>query len=276
MPIRNRTLRIALILAVVLALSPLAVLAFPRARAAVRFVPGFHPLAGDARVYSEAGGEGFAARVAAALPGAVAAVETGQSRPFRAPFRVYVPASHLSFTRHLGLPPDSTVAGIAFAWDVWVSPAASGAGGRDTPAQALAHELSHLHLGQQLGWWRRVGQVPGWFSEGLADRVARRADDPASRAMALAAFAAGRAIVPDATGHRPLPRGPLDYGVPGRMLHAQARMFIDYLEDRDPRAFAGLVGAVVGGARFDEAFTAAFGENLDRAWREFLESVERP
>ena len=94
----------------------------PRARTTLRLVRGFSKLDVDTRIRFEPGAEDMATAIAAALPEAIARVEECQSRPFNTSFRVYVCASHQSFTTYIGEPLNSPVRGIAFLRDIWISP----------------------------------------------------------------------------------------------------------------------------------------------------------
>ena len=274
MPFLRRKTRVILIVVGLFALSPLIVLAHPRARAVLRLTPSFLPLKQDSRVFYEPGAETYAERIAEALPGAIARVQECHSRPFVSDFRVYICASHKSFTRHIGHPASSPVRGTAFLWDIWVSPKAFVFWGEDTHRQTLAHELSHLHLGQHLGWWRRTKNVPAWFGEGLADWVADMFGDGPSREKALEGFFTGYHLVPDASGRLPFPKRPWDYGLTGPMLHMQSRMFVDYLRARDEESFKEFVAAVVLGVPFDVAFREHFGDSLGGVWHDFLDALK--
>jgi hypothetical protein len=224
-------------------------------------------------VFYEAGAEVHAKRVAQVLPQAITRVEECHTAPFESRFRVYVCASHDSFTRRIGHPATIPVRGIAFHWDVWISPKSFAFYGRDTHQETLTHELSHLHLGQHLGWWRRAA-LPTWFSEGLADWVADTGTEIVSREEALQGLRTGHHLVPDAPRRLPIPRTPQDYGVTWPMLHSQSRLFIEYLHSGDGESFREFVAAVVRGSGFAVAFTDHFDRSLDEAWREFLKSVQ--
>ncbi|MBI4729577.1 MAG: hypothetical protein HY775_08790 [Acidobacteria bacterium] len=271
---RRKTTWAILIGAGILGAAALLLLAQPRARAALRLVRGFSPLDVERRVWLEHGAEDMAGAIAAALPEVVARVEECQGGPFERSFRVYVCASHESFARHVGEPVSSPVRGIAFLWDVWVSPKAFSFHGRDTHREALTHELSHLHLGQKVGWWHRTKEIPSWFQEGLADWVAGTGDEQVSWREAREAILAGRSLELDESGRLPFPKRPETYGMAWPMFHMQARMFVEYLRSRDAHAFEGFVMAVVGGARFRSAFEDAFGEDLSAVWGDFVQSLE--
>lgn len=270
---RRKTTRLLILAAVVLVAATLLILGQARARTALRLVGGFTALEDDGRVFREAGAGHLARAIADALPAAVAQVEGSQAGPFEESFRVYVCASHESFTRHIGQPVSSPVRGIAFPWDIWVSPQAFSFHGKDTHRETLTHELSHLHLGQKLGWWHRTKEVPSWFQEGLADWVADTGDEQVSRREAREAILNGHSIVPEGSGHLPFPKRPHDHGLTWPMFHMQSRMFVEYLRSRDLDGFTGFVAAVVGGARFETALDKSFGAGLSDLWEDFVESL---
>lgn len=248
-------------------------LSVPRVRTALRIAPGFAPCGDDPRVYCETGSEDLARRFAAALPDAAATVEGKLGLPFESEYRLYVCASHESFARRIGQPVDTPVRGIAFSRDVWVSPRAFDFAGRDTHRETLVHELTHLHLGQHLGWWNRTRFVPGWFQEGLSDWVAETGTDTISRREAIEEILAGHRFTPDSSGHLPMTKRPADYGVDWRIYHAQSRLFVEFLHDGREERFRDLVSSVIRGERFDKAFRRSYGCNLDCAWEEFLRSL---
>jgi hypothetical protein len=273
-PRRKRTWAVILAFGTVV-VATLVILIQPRARAALRLVHGFSALDVDPRVWFERGAENMATAIATALPAAVARVESCQSAPFRTSFRIYVCASHQSFTSHIGEPLGSPVRGIAFPWDIWISPKAFSFDRQDTHREALTHELSHLHLGQVLGWWHRTKEVPSWFQEGLADWVADTGNELVSRREASEAIISGHRVQLDEAGRLPFPKRPESYGMTWPMFHAQSRMFVEYLRSRDPNAFARFVDAVVHGARFTTAFNLNFGGELSHIWKDFLQSVSQ-
>lgn len=273
MPPRWTARRTLVVIATAAVASILLLLSVPKVRTAVRIAPGFAPCGGDPRVYCETGSQDLARRFAAALPGAVSAVEGTLEIPFEAEFRLYVCATHESFARRIGHPVDTPVRGAAFLRDVWVSPRAFDFMGRDTVRETLAHELTHLALGRHLGWWKRTRLVPAWFQEGLADWVADTGLERISRRQAIARILAGDRFVPDTEGHLPLPKGARDYGVTWTTYHAQSRLLIEFLHDGREDRFRTLVHSVLRGDRFDEAFRMSYGCSVESVWEEFLRSL---
>lgn len=271
---RRWAARAAVVCAGLLVLAAAGLLSQARARAALRLVGGFSPLDQDPRVLYEAGAGDNALAVAKALPEAIGRVQHGHGEPPDPGFRVYVCATQDSFTRKTGQSEGAPVRGIAFSRDIWVSPLAFRFHGRDTHRETLAHELSHLRLQQSLGWWRRTRIVPSWFQEGLADRVADTGFEQVSRAEAWEAIRDGPCLTPDDSGRFPFPKRAGDYGLTWPMFHAQSRMFVEFLHERDGGGIARLLTSLHQGARFGTAFAECFGGSVEEVWAEFVGSVE--
>ncbi|MCW8926854.1 MAG: hypothetical protein OQJ84_11370 [Xanthomonadales bacterium] len=227
-------------------------------------------------MYFELGAETLAKQISHALPGSLKIVSDLQSRPVKSGFRVYVCASHQSFSQHIGQPVGSPVRGIAFLSDVWISPKAFDFQGVDTHASTLTHELSHLHLVQHLGWFRKTKNIPAWFFEGLADWAAGTGDEIVSRRQAINALKGDHHLFPDSTGRLPFPKGASDYGLSWPMLHSQSRLFVEHLYALDKAAFGNFVTALIAGERFGPAFSNYFGQNLTDVWHRFLLSLQEP
>jgi hypothetical protein len=157
--------------------------------------------------------------------------------------------------------------------DIWVSPLAFNFRGTDTHRQTITHELSHLHMTQQLGLRSFMGTVPTWFAEGLADSVADTGCEIVSHQEAREAFARGRHFVPDAEGRFLFPQSATHYGISWPMLHRQSRMFVEYLHDRAGGSFEDFVVAVGKGEPFDVAIQEHYGDSLNNLWNDFLESL---
>lgn len=274
MALRRKTI-IALIIPLLL-LVVLAVLALriPRLRTALRMADGFEPLPGNELVYFEEGAEEYARRIAETLPAAIERVETLQLRPFRTLPRIYVCASHESFTEQIGESPETPVRGIAFKRDIWLSPLVFNFFGSDTHTQSLLHELSHTHISQHLSFIHRVRKIPTWFNEGLANWVSGTGEDRITRDEGIAEIRAGRVMAPDDTGQFPLPKTPADYGLSWPMLHVQSLLFVEYLALRDRAAFDTFLGEVLDGEDFGPSFVRQFGAGPDILWREFTSTLE--
>jgi hypothetical protein len=130
-------------------------------------IDSFASLASDPRVWVEPGYEAFGARVAEALPSAIAKVEAAHYLPFARPPRVYVCGSEACFKRYVLTPKLS--AAVVPDNRLILSPNLDGKESHRLPA-LLAHELAHLHLGQRIGHYHST--LPVWFHEGWASLTA--------------------------------------------------------------------------------------------------------
>jgi hypothetical protein len=230
----------------------------------------FLPQASDARVLYEAGAEVMAALVAEALPTAIAAVEEGHYRRFPKPVRVYVCASKDSFRSYNLQVGDA--AGFVFNQRLFLSPKLA-----STPERIpriLAHELSHLHLEQQIGSWRAGGGLPEWFKEGVAVYVSSGGGaENVSEDEARQAIASGQHLEPKTSGSLLFPVDATDYGLTHHMFYRQSSLFIGYLKQLDEDQFKAFLLAIEDKQTFEGAFETAYGKSIETAWREFVTDV---
>ena len=245
----------------------------PVGRALTKSKSPFVPVATDARVRFEPGAETMAVRAALFLDSAIAAVEAGHGRPFRKPFTVYVTATQRSLNEFAGLPPNAPIRGIVLFGDLFIAPSAFDWHGMDNHRQSMMHELSHLHLRQRLGTLAARGEVPPWFHEALADLVSGAGGESLSVEEATRAILEGPALRPDSTGNLWTLARAGNYGLPGPMLHRQGRMFIEYLQARDPEGFKALVVQLQEDRTFAKPFRDHFGGSVNDLWGAFAASL---
>jgi hypothetical protein len=227
----------------------------------------FLPETRDSRVLYERGAEAMAAQVAEALPVAIRAVEAGHYRPFAEPVRVYVCASRQSFRSYSLRVGDA--AGFVFNKRLFLSPKLA-----STPERiprVLAHELSHLHLEQQIGSLRAGENLPEWFKEGLAVDVSGGGGaENASEAEARQAIADGHHLEPETGGSLLFPKDARDYRLTHHMFYRQSGMFIGYLKQLDELQFKAFLLSIEDKQSLEQAFDVAYGRSLEAAWHEFV------
>jgi hypothetical protein len=223
---------------------------------ALQPVDSFVPLASDARVWIEPGYEAYGARVAAALPAAIAQVEAAHYLPFAKPPRVYVCGSDACFKRYVLTPRLS--AAVIPDNRLILSPNLNGRESRRLSA-LLTHELAHLHLGQRIGHYHPT--MPIWFHEGWASLTAHGGGaEYATDAQAYAAIRAGRRVnlalrdTPD-TRHRAGASGLNIYE-----FYRESMLLVGWLKAQDEARFRDLVLAVQNNADFEIAFWDIYGE----------------
>jgi hypothetical protein len=249
-------------------LSAAAVLSFSgQARAAVAHLWPFDPFTRctpDPRVLCEPGAEAYAGAIAPLLPAAIARVEQAQYGPFKGPVKVYVYDKVKTYARYGGGPGG---AGRSAFGAVHLSPVL-----RDRPAEQpalLAHELSHLHLGQHAGLLA-VWRLPAWFREGYPTMVS--GGGGASRVTADAAIFAlvhGRHIEPVESESILFPKLWEHYKLPAQMYYRQSALMVAYLRERDHAAFDRMMHELAGGKAFGPSMRAAYGQPLAVLWNDF-------
>lgn len=223
---------------------------------ALKPLDSFAPLAGDARIWVEPGHEVYGARVAAALPAAIAKVEAAHYLPFAQPPRVYVCGTDACFKRYVLTPKLS--AAVVPDNRLILSPNLDGKESHRLPT-LLTHELAHLHLGQRIGHYHST--LPVWFHEGWASLTADGGGaDYATDAQAWEAIRAGRRVnlsvrdVPDKR-HKASASNLKIFE-----FYRQSMLLVGWLKAEDEARFRQLVLAVQDNADFEIAFWNIYGE----------------
>lgn len=219
-------------------------------------IDSFAPLAGDPRVWVEPGFEAYGARVAAALPDAIARVEAAHYLPFSRPPRVYVCGSDACFKRHVLTPKLS--AAVVPDNRLILSPNLDGRESHRLPA-LLTHELAHLHLGQRIGHYHST--LPVWFHEGWASLVADGGGaDYATDARVFEAIRAGKRVnltARDTPGKR-------HRAAASRLnifeFYRQSMLLVGWLRAQDEARFRQLALAIQDNADFEIAFWDVYGQ----------------
>lgn len=232
---------------------------------------GFYACTTDNRIVCEPGSEALARAVAPFLQKAVEAVVQSQFAPFSQPVVIYTYATRESYSAHTAQSKES--AGSAVLGTVNISQKLL-----EQPARVqriLTHELSHLHLQLQVGNLSALGNIPGWFSEGLAVLVSDGggAENVSSEA-ALEAIRQGRYFVPESSRSWLFPKSASSYGLDAHMYYRQASLFVGFMRDKNPPAFESLIMAIAARTEFAEAVQIAYGKSLDELWGKFLATVK--
>lgn len=221
----------------------------------------------DPRVLFEPGAEEHADTVVHFLPSAVRQVEDRQYRPFASLVEVYVCASRESYYRMYGM---DNRAGVLTK--LFLSPRLFEEPD-ETVKLYLTHELSHLHLQQQLGVFR-MSRLPVWFKEGLAAYVSDGGGaQTVTEKQATGSIISGKHFVPDETGGFVFQKTASDWGLEHHMFYRQSMMFVRYLATANESGFRRLLLAVEDGERFSAALQAAYDKKLEELWGEFLHEV---
>ena len=225
----------------------------------------FVPLASDHRVRYEPGSENAASQVATLLPVAIQQVEAAHARAFLSSVLVHVCGTNDCFKRYVFTPNVSA----ATAPDnlVFLGPQLFGRELHRLPG-ILTHELSHLHLGQQIGHYTHT--VPAWFHEGLATFAANGAGaDYASDEQAINSLRQGRAFDPEQRDSD-IKRHTADHwGMDVFVFYRPALLFVNFLREESAVGFSSFINAVQDNQDFDLAFRNAYNRSLKEAGEHF-------
>lgn len=237
-------------------------------RALVQF-DSFVPLESDARLWVEPGFEAFGERVAAALPAAVAQVEAAHYLPFARAPRVHVCGTEDCFKRHVLTTRVSAV--MVPDNRLILSPKLDDKERHRLPA-LLAHELSHLHLGQRIGHYHST--LPVWFHEGWASLVAEGGGaEYATDAQVFDAIRAGRRVNLDARDTPAKRHRAASSNLDIYAFYRQSMLLIGWLKAQDEARFKAFVLAVQDNTDFDIAFWNIYGQAPSTRLAGFFDGV---
>ena len=259
----------SIIAAAVLAMSVAGCSLVHHSVAAMRSTDHFVPNLEDSRVLFEPGAENFANKIAIFLPTAVQQVEKKQYRHFVEPVRIYVCASRESFKKFYGA---DVRAGVLTK--LFLSPRIFEYGD-EIAKKYLTHELSHLHLQQQLGIFK-MSRLPMWFKEGLATSVSNGGGAHLiSQQKATESMRAGKHFVPNKADGFVFKKTPSDFGLEPHMFYRQSMMFINYLAAINESGYQKLLLSVENGERFSTALQTAYNKELEELWKDFLIEINK-
>lgn len=226
----------------------------------------FEVLAADPRVLHEPGATQFAERVAQLMPQAVQQVEAFHYRPFTQPVTVHVCASDKCFSDHVT---SQNVSGATVPDNqVFLSPRLLDREAHRLPI-ILTHELSHLHLGQQIGHYTH--RVPIWFHEGLAAYASNGGGaDYASEDEARAALRLGRSFAPATLDTAETRHKAEHWHLSPYLFYRQAMMFVDHLKQAGEERFRDFMLRIQDNEDFALAFDSTYNMSLDEAGQQFI------
>jgi len=220
----------------------------------------------DPRVRYEVGAKALAKAVSDELDQAVRTIERLQYREFAKPVRVHICNTVECFAAYCVV---REAAGCVLNERLFLSPKESAA---ERLPRILRHELSHLHLEQQLGMIHWHLNVPAWFQEGLAVYASGGGGaEKVSPAAAKEAIALGRSFFPDESGRLFFRKSARSCGLKAHMFYRQASLFVRYLHRLDASQFKALIRSLGQKSRLGDAISSAYGMSLSQLWKKFVQ-----
>jgi hypothetical protein len=233
----------------------------------LRSTQHFIPFSADNRVLYEPGAEKFAEQMAVLLPQAIEQVEKGQYRSFSKGVTIYICASQESYTRFTGLkaPASLTLKGVFFSPRLVKE--------KRPLLLYLTHELSHLHIEQQIGQYK-FAILPAWFKEGLAALVSNGGGaQNVSEAQAIEAFKNGKHFEPNTAEGIFFRKYGSYWDLPPHLFYRQSMMFVSYLKENNENQFRRFLLQIEDGRRFIKAFNDTFDNDMSGLWNDFLKDI---
>lgn len=227
----------------------------------------FIQIENDERVLYEKGADLLAQKVLEKLDTSIQIVEDKQYSKFKKPVRVYVLNSIDRFSKYCV---SKRPRGCVLNERLFISPKA-----KDTFSEILTHELSHLHMEQQLGMWNWHSETPPWFQEGLAVYVSDGAGaEKIKYSETIESIAKGKSFLPNDTGSLLFPKTASDFGLEHQMFYSQSGIFVEYLHESGKLKFKELLLSLANGSGFSETVNRVYGKSLKEIWKEFHYEIE--
>jgi hypothetical protein len=134
----------------------------------------------------------------------------------------------------------------------------------------LTHELAHLLLYQHAGPVAYL-RVPSWFREGIAVAVSNGAGAEACTPIEAAQnIIAGKNFDPAEAGSVFRNRTASSYDLRPSIFYRQAGLFVQYLRERNPKAFETALKDILNGADFQQSFSRAYAQSISAQWPDFV------
>lgn len=222
----------------------------------------------DERVLYEKGADLLARKVSKQLDASIQIVEDKQYSKFQNPVKIYVTNSIDSFSNYCV---SNIPRGCVLNERLFISPKAKG-----TLSGILTHELSHLHMEQQLGMWHWQSEIPSWFQEGLAVYVSDGAGvEKIEHSNAVKNITQGKSFEPNDSGYLTFPKTASRFGLKPQMFYSQSGIFIEYLHESDALKFKELILAIANGKGFTEAVNNIYRKPLNKIWEDLKKTLAR-
>jgi hypothetical protein len=228
------------------------------------------PLISDKRVLVEPGVEERGTRISEKLDSAISVVESFLGSPFSKPIYVTLCKTQKSHVKHCG---DYMISSGMMNWGrVFISPLAFE---RKSEIPVLVHELTHLHTCQRIGIFKFIGDIPAWFSEGLAVIVSNGAGaEEYSDSAAIDWINHGKCFTPAKNGNFIKTSAQNEEALPWDMFYRQASLFVDYVAKSNPVAFQSLIKDMENKINFNKAFINNYNKNIQEEFDDFKESLK--
>ncbi len=228
------------------------------------------PLKTDQRILIEPGLDERGLKISEKLDSAILVVNNYLGTPFSKPIYITLCATQESHVKHCG---DYKISSGMMNWSrVFISPLAFE---RHSEIPILVHELTHLHTCEKIGIFKFIGNIPAWFSEGLAVIVSNGAGaEDYSDSAAIVWINQGKNFTPTKNGNFIKTSAQNDEALPWDMFYRQTSLFVDYLDKSNPIAFKSLIKDIENKIDFNDAFKSNYKKTEQEEFENFLKHIK--
>ncbi len=226
----------------------------------------------DSRIRCKPPHDPHAKLIADVLEESIHQIELRHGKPFTKPVIVHLCDSTDCFAHYAQV--DSKIRGAVGVNGLFLSPLIFDSGDYQP---MLMHELSHLHLFQQISILDSIF-IPQWFHDGVATYASGGGGSArVSEKIAKEYFKKGKSIVPNSSSFPYFPRWQLNYSAvenvqfQQHLNYRQAALFIGYLDIEG--TLSKLLRKLESGDNFNSAFEATFNATVDQKWNLFLQQI---
>ncbi|TCS43204.1 hypothetical protein [Reinekea marinisedimentorum] len=249
-------------------------------------VPEISPVEDEFQVYSDSrilykqGMEEQAGLIASVIDSSIQTIEQVHQKPFTSKVTVHICDTPKCFARYTKL--NERISAAVYKTGLFLSPRAFE---NNRYEIFLTHELSHLHLFQQIPLYKTI-YIPQWFHEGLAVYASNGGGaDFVSEEKAITFLAEGKHIMPlekaglfgkgGLWGNRlPTNYPTLEDGViQQHMSYRQSALFVKYL-NKDKKVPA-LLRLLENGDSFKASFERVYGVDVQDEWNAFTGQLDK-
>jgi hypothetical protein len=220
-------------------------------------------------IYAEKGAESMAGDISAAVPTSIQRIEATHGGKLGVLPSIVICATQACYEQYATSP--SSAAQTLGDKRIAINGAKVLKEKRDS-VQLFTHELSHFY------WFSQgIGFQPRWFEEGMGVWASNGGGaENVSVEAAQQAIRSGITIQPTLNSglwnYLTQPPSPPENN--WYMYYRQAGMFVHYLHDSDPTAFAHLLEALRNTKDLKKAWSIAYTVSLDERWAQFIKEIQ--
>ena len=225
---------------------------------------------GNGFIFQETGISSLANETEKYLDESIDIVERAQYKKFIKPINVYVISKLEDVEKYCGY---RLVLGCVVNEKVFLSPRILTQPTGTLP-RLLTHELSHLHIDQQLNMFE-WGNIPTWFREGLAVYVSTKIESGTKLDLkeSETRIKEGNSFYPNEEGSIIFPTSHVSFGLSRSTFYRQAASFVTFIHQSNKVGFEKLLLSIQEGKEFSVSFQNDIGVTIDLKWSSFVEQI---